>query len=1569
MAYKASMQERFHRNFNSRIRTDENTLIRTTGIAANLEALYLFNGGERARPSVVSNLKQDTHHIDMTWNGDGYLLGDGGIKLADNGNAVLNTAGLVRDIDANWSGSKEGKSRVFVVNLEWKAQSISQCYIIDSNGFRFFRSATGTVFTISMENQSTHRAAWTIDTIAFKDGDPVTIVVCGDYSTNTSVCYINGVSLGAGTFNGYPFAPGVSARPANMNSIGRTSSWNNYYGFDGKIGLYGFSFEFLGNVPPTNAELKALSIDPYRVLLNTQRSKIDLPDILLPAASDWEIEFEARCDILPTNDNLIPLLTATDYAPNTQKGLSLQAAGNTAYGTIPGWVCQYGTGSRWSVEVEFELTELSNVIHLLGASAASASILSEFLCIEINGVIGVRNSGSLILQSTPGSIQANKRYFVKVAKEDDTLAKLYIDDMITPVATCPIADIPTIDTDQIGRYSTTTYTPTFILYRLKFSNDSGMGSGPKYYSAEWNLSTIPSDDLALNWPSVGATHNITITNPTVGIDPYYTKTPYMAGLFTNSAGQLIWAEGANNYTTGGFAIATLWSGNSTRYLAMPFWAGAAASVWSLETEFMIYENNVGGFAWAFGIFTNNLNGFLAGRFVDASQTSFYIEAKDSAGNVVATTPNLPFVLGKWYKVKIESTNADWVITVDDMEQVRVPSTIATPSIARLLGTTITPIVKVACRSLVTSGGTYSATWNTSNTNGKGSVWTSTNGQMAITHYGTYSNAYNWYDLLRCRFISESDAVIPQERHIYKISKVGSTFTVSRDYTQPVVVAWTQTKDVYINRVANVSANGIEYGNNLQIYSLRVGTEIWTPTATDFASSVNSIRNAVLSGTSLANIPDPYVYCPANGQTYTSLAVIPQAAINLNNVVFEVSGFIRDTATVRWAQSPQSSITVRAVAGQEFVGNLYDDAVATAMFCNEVASYGGLCYPNSSTGILNVSGLILTSNQTSSTGVMAGVVGTSSSATGQTLNLSNLGVLSHYGMARSINFNGAGNTITINNVISIGSVCAGEGSVTASRLTSVNTHPTSTGVSAISGSPMLTDTIAIKPLQSTSVAVSGTFNSVATNDVTGTYGLFASLNDFVDPKYGDYRLKPESGLYKAGIGAFSPDYASPTTVYAETTGVLLSTPTMYGPYSYAKYVIDTSDDFSGSFSTSILVDASITLFSKESAVTKPDTSSNVDLIMALAKEIGVAKSAISANFNIAATAAKEAGPSKPDTQINTDIAGLAATKEALTAITLLANISTSYLYQIIYDIGGAFSSLITVSTSKASTKSVNSVKAGTVANIDVSGIGAAKIANSTKQNVSASSDFVIGSGNKTPLASKPSTQVNVDALAAAVKDVGTVKINSSVLADIMSLVSKEVGYQKPATSANVDFASFLYEISYGITGSFTSVVLASLVLQATKEALSQKTASSGRFSGIKVATKESSSQKPVSNASFSTSKISTKAINSGMYSEISTSTQYNWTREAFSGIFTEISLSWEIFGTAKDIAKQIVLIDSDYQRVFEFFVNEVTKFNIDGDSTAYSLEYTTEGKINYLSYVGEDSQQTVTYTTKESKCLQ
>lgn len=1128
MAYKASMQERFHRKFNSRIRTDGNTLIRSTGIASNLESLYLFNGEDRARPAVIPNLKQDKHHIDMTWNGDGYLLGDGGVKFADNGNAVTNTSGTVRDIDTTWSTSKQGKSRVFVANLEWKAQSTAQCYVLMTSGFQFFRSTSGTVFTISIENVSTHRITWTIDTTAFRDGDPVTIVAMADMrdGNNTSSCFLNGVDLGVGTVSGTPFTGAQSQPLSTSNYFGRATPWPDYYGFDGKVGLFGHSFEFPSNIPPSLADLKALSIDPYRVLLNTQRSKIDLPDILLPVAADWEIEFEARCGFLPNNDNMVPILTASDYAPNTTKCLNLQAAGNQAYATIPQWTRQYGAGATWSVEVEFEVTELSGTIQVL---STSSSTITSFLRLDVDGSIGVRNSNTMVLVSPAGAIQLYKRYKLKISREDDTLAKLYIDDMVTPIATCPIGDIPTTNTDQIARYSTTIIRPTFVLYSLKFVNSVGTGNTPNFYSAEWNSSSIPAGDFATAWPSVGNTHDITIMNRTVEIDPYFTKTPLMTGIFTNSAGQLVWCEGVNNYLTGGFAMAMQWSGNSTRYLGLSTsWTGAAASVWSIETEFMVYENNTGSGVWGFSPFSNNASGMVACT-VSSDQTTFDLIAKNTAGTTVNTVTGIPFVVGKWYKIKVESTNADWVVTVDNVERSRVANTTATAAINYILHATITPVVRFACRSLVTTGGTYAATWNTSVTTGKGSIWTSTNGLRTLSPYGTVSDAYFWYDMYRRRLISQSEAIIPQERHIYKITKTGSTFTVSRDGTQAVVVAWTQSRDMYINRIGNASTNGTEYGQRVHLYSLRVGTETWTPDATTLVSSVNSGRNAVVSGVSFIDIPNSYIYCPTNGLTYANFDAIPTAVVNLTNVVFEISGFVRDIASVRLNQTPATSVTVKATAGQEFAGKIYDDAVATAMFCNAGAGLVGLSAAPATGRTLIINDVILTSNQTSSSGLMSGVVGTTSSATGTNLTMTNVGVLSHYGLAKAIDYSGATSVVTLNNVIAVGAGCSGAAIVTANKLTSVNTHPTATNATAIAGTPNLTASIAIKPSQSTSPAAAGTYNNVATNDVSGTYGLFTSLNDFVDAEYGDYRLKSDVGLYKSGIGAFSPTYSSPSFV--------------------------------------------------------------------------------------------------------------------------------------------------------------------------------------------------------------------------------------------------------------------------------------------------------------------------------------------------------------------------------------------------------------------------------------------------------
>lgn len=1146
MAHKASMQERFHRNFNSRIRTDVNTIIRSTGIAANLESLYLFNGDDRSRPAVVSNLKQDLHHIDMTWNGDGYVLGDGGAKFADNGNATLNTSGIVRNIDSAWSVSKQGKSRVFVLNLEWKSQSIAQCYIAMSSGFQFFRSATGTIFTISIENISTHRITWTIDTAAFRDGDPVTIVAMADMraGNNTSRCYLNGVDMGVGTVNGTPFNSAQS-QPVISNYIGRAHSWDNYYGFDGKIGLYGHSFEFPSNIPPTLEELKSLSVDPYRVLLNTQRSKIDLPDILLPVASDWEIEFEARCGFLPDNNNLVPILTASDYAPNMSKGLNIQAAGNTAWGSFPDWRRQTGTGAVWSVEIEFEITELSGIVYLI---TASSSTVSSLLRVETNGTLAVRNAGTNILESAPGTIELYKKYRAKVAREDDVLIKLYLDDV--PIDDCPVADLALITYNQFSRYYTTTYRPYFILYSLKLVNVSGTSTGTEYYSAEWNASTVPSDDFALNWPSVGGSYDIAINNATLAIDPYYTKTPLMTGIFTNSVGQLVWCEGINSYTTNGFAAAHMWGGNTIRHWNLSTaWAASAATTWSFEVEFMITSNTFSGTSWSFIPISDSASGTsLLTATVDAAQTTLTLVSKDTTWATI-NTANVPFVVGKWYKVKVSSDAVNWVLTVDDVPQSTVANTTATGNQTRICAATLTSNVGVAIRSVVTTGGPYAATFNTTATTGKGTVWSST-GTTTLTVSGSgVSDSNYWYDVYQRRHLSESESVIPQERHIYKISKVSGTITITRDSNLTLTNAWKQTRDLYINRIANASTNGTEYGQRLHLYSLRVGTETWTPNASTLVSSVSSGRNATSSGVSFIDIPDSNIYCPTNGQTYANFTAIPSAAWNLNNVVFEISGFVRDYTSVRPSQSPVSTITIKAKAGQEFAGNIYDDAVATAMFCSGGVGTGGLA-TNSGVSSYNllIKDVILTSGQTSSSGLMGGVVGTYGTSTTSTLDLNNVGVLSNPNLSYSVHYSGASNIVTMTNVITVG---AGNGAatlatVTANKLTAVNNHPTSTTATAIAGTPTITSSIAVKPIRSSSTAAAGTMNRVATNDGSGSYGLFASLNDFVDPEYGDYNLKTSSALYYSGVGARTPSYSSPVASPKTFKNQSIYT---YSPWSY------------------------------------------------------------------------------------------------------------------------------------------------------------------------------------------------------------------------------------------------------------------------------------------------------------------------------------------------------------------------------------------------------------------------------------
>lgn len=1119
MAYKASMLERFHRSFSSRIRTDSNTLIRTTGIAANLESLYLFNGEARSRPAVIPNLIQDKFHIDMTWNGDGYLLGDGGIKLADNGNANTNTAGVVRDIDAAWATSKANKSRVFVLNLEWKSQSITECHIIRTNGFVFYRGS-GTVFYIWIENASSHRFIWTIDTTAFKDGDPITIVAMADYRVGfqTSRCYINGLDLGTGTLNGDPFNSSI---PGIMlgNYIGRTS-FTNYYGYDGKIGLFAHSFEFPENTPPSNADLKALSIDPYRILLNTQKSRIDLPQIVLPAASDWEIEFEARCGLLPLDSAPVPILTASDYMPNNSRCVNLQAAGNNAYLSLPVWNRQFGVGARWYAEIEFEVVErISGFVYLFNSSS---STVTSLLRVNPDGTMAVRISSNEVLTTAPDTIRPFVKYRARLAREDDVEAKLYINDVL--VGQCPIGDISANQVNQVARYSVTTVRNFLLIHKVALVNLAGDGgSGSTYYSEVWDSTSMPVGDFDKTWPSVNGTANITIEGAAQELDPYYSRTPLMTGLFTNNEGQLIWSEGTNNYIAGtGFSAAMKYSTGANRYWTLgSTWTGAASTAWSVEAQFLITANLITS-AWTLQLMGNNGSSSLLLCTINSSQTEMVITTRNSAAATVNTTASIPFDHDKWHTVKLEATGTNWIVSFDGVPVSTVASTAATSAQMWALVSTISQgSARVACKKYAMTGGTYTEVWDDTTGTGRGTVWTSVSG--ARTMSASLLDVELWYDTYQRRFTTQSDTIIPHERHVYKISKVGQVFTVRRDETQILENQWKQVKDMYIDRMSNVSSNGIEFGQRIHLYSLRVGSETWTPTATGLVSSVSSGRDAICNGTAFVQIPDPYIYCPTNGQTYANFTAIPQEVRDLTNVVFEVSGFVREAdSTVRLYQTSRTSITVKAVAGQEFQGRIYDDETAT--WSTPYSSNAEQAFSCGSNATLEVRDILMISTWSGTTGT----VGTYGWGSNQIMTLNNVGALSRYTAFRTMDFlsfnAGSNNVATVNNCVLVGSsgLRSNETSLTVNRSTIVVNHPTSTSTVAFASGPTVANNcIAVKSKFSTLPAVSSTTTiaNTAANDGSGNYGLFASTESFVDAEYGDYRLK-DGGLKASGIGAFS-----------------------------------------------------------------------------------------------------------------------------------------------------------------------------------------------------------------------------------------------------------------------------------------------------------------------------------------------------------------------------------------------------------------------------------------------------------------
>lgn len=217
-------------------------------------------------PDLIGN-----HDIAMNYHADptksGGINAGGNLELGNHGNGQVNTWGTF-NVPVNWNTSLTANSRIYLIEFIYKYSSARQFLI---SGHFHVEFKTSTTMTVMIENQAAHGIRYYNKTHNFVDGQRVCIAIQMNKSDNSYAMVINGVDVTSELYaNGNPFTGNISNQtPLDWLLLGRWSSWDNYYGFEGDINLLAFGTDFNGSELSV-AQMIELTNNPYQILQQEQ---------------------------------------------------------------------------------------------------------------------------------------------------------------------------------------------------------------------------------------------------------------------------------------------------------------------------------------------------------------------------------------------------------------------------------------------------------------------------------------------------------------------------------------------------------------------------------------------------------------------------------------------------------------------------------------------------------------------------------------------------------------------------------------------------------------------------------------------------------------------------------------------------------------------------------------------------------------------------------------------------------------------------------------------------------------------------------------------------------------------------------------------------------------------------------------------------------------------------------------------------------------------------------------------------------------------------------------------------
>jgi|GEM_PF-5783321 len=227
---------------------------------------WLFTEAASGQPAIMPDV-DGLAPLVMQYGTEGSVTALGIFDTADNGNAKTNTCGLVENVFTSaWSVANADSARAYYIDCYYEPLTVNFQYLCHGGGIRVHWDKTTDNLSFRLEQMSSHR--WLLDvpvsTLGLSNGGILRVFMQLDEARNPMIV-INGIDYTSNiVVNGSPH----TGRPYQFSSgefyLGRTGSWNNYYGWSGHINEFLFTDNCAGSELTTIEAIALTSNESYQ---------------------------------------------------------------------------------------------------------------------------------------------------------------------------------------------------------------------------------------------------------------------------------------------------------------------------------------------------------------------------------------------------------------------------------------------------------------------------------------------------------------------------------------------------------------------------------------------------------------------------------------------------------------------------------------------------------------------------------------------------------------------------------------------------------------------------------------------------------------------------------------------------------------------------------------------------------------------------------------------------------------------------------------------------------------------------------------------------------------------------------------------------------------------------------------------------------------------------------------------------------------------------------------------------------------------------------------------------------